>query len=145
MATIISAQTKQRNRYRKTKKILALISGKVAPIFGHVDIVREVNVSNFLDLQNMGELEANDEMGLVLRCNNGATKILWGDIGFIFYNQDAYPAMIIKTHDLLEMGIDNRREHHEAIWQMVLRHCVGREGIKIDPYWQTYWEEHQQA
>ena len=145
MATIISSQTEQENRYRKTKKILALVSRKVAPLFGHIDIVKEVDVSNFLDLQNTGKLEANDETGLVLRCNNGATKVLWEDIGFIFYNEDAFAAMIIKTHDLLEMGIDNRREHHEAIWQMVLRHCIGREDVKIDPHWQAFWEAHQQG
>ena len=140
---LISRKVEQNRKLLGIKYHLKEVFASPRFIGGYLHEKRSIKY--FLDIQNLGELEANDETGLVLRCNNGATKVLWEDIGFIFYNEDAFAAMIIKTHDLLEMGIDNRREHHEAIWQMVLRHCIGREDVKIDPHWQAYWEVHRQA
>ena len=104
------------------------------------------------------------DAGIVAEGKNEATMILWEEVEAIKYveGKKFYPMYLKKgfesgmlvqakwregqVEDFCDfILIDNAREHHEAIWQMVLRHCVGREGVKIDPYWQAYWEEHQQA
>ena len=138
---LVSGKIKQNRGLLRTKFFLKELA---MPNLIDIYFYTQRRSKYFLDIQNLAELEADDNIVLILRQKNGAVKILWKDIGFVFYDGNAFPAMIIKTHDLLEMGIDNRREHHEAIWQMVLRHCVGREGVKIDPHWQAYWEAYQQ-
>ena len=62
----------------------------------------------------------DDQSGFVMYMDNGAYKLFWQDIAFIQYDKQIRPFMLIKSKDLLEIGISNAREHHEAIWQMVL-------------------------
>ena len=102
------------------------------------------NKKCFIDSQDARDIYLDDQFGFVMYTDNGAYKLLWQDIAFIQYDKQIRPFMLIKSKDLLEIGISDQREHHEAIWQMVLRHCVGRAGVKIDPHWQAYWEAYQQ-
>ena len=104
-----------------------------------------------------------DEKGILAEEGNGVTWIRWEEVESIGYAEPktffrAYEKKLFENGMLVQKKwregqiedycdfilIDNAREHHQAIWQMVLRHCVGRAGVKIDPHWQAYWEAYQQ-
>ena len=105
-----------------------------------------------------------DEKGILTEEGNGVTWIRWEEVETIGYAEPkaffrAYEKKLFENGMLVQARwkegqvedycdfilIDNAREHHEAIWQMVLRHCIGREDVKIDPHWQAFWEAHQQG
>ena len=105
-----------------------------------------------------------DEKGILAEEGNGVTWIHWEEVETIGYAEPkaffrAYEKKLFENGMLVQARwkegqvedycdfilIDNAREYHEAIWQMVLRHCIGREDVKIDPHWQAFWEAHQQG